>query len=76
MKLNEGISSEEKILEDEDFFMTVDDMSDIVFNSRGPRSIYRGLEEVEEYVIWDEEEEEDEVDYYPVGTKLWKYFDY
>ena len=57
---------------DDDFFMTVEDVGDAVFNSRGPRSIYRGLEEEADFV-WEEEEEEEEEKF---GSSLRNYFDY
>ena len=72
MREKEDIGGEEDTPVDEDFFMTVEDIGDAVFNSRGPRSIYRGLEEVEEYAIWDEEEKE----YWKSGNIFWKYLDF
>ena len=53
-------------------FMMVEDVGDAVFNSRGPRSIYRGLEEEADFV-WEEEEEEEEGDF---GSSLWAFLDY
>ena len=64
---------EENSLLDEDFFMTVEDIGDAVFNSRGTRSIYRGLEEIEEYAIWDDEEEEE---YSESGNRFWSFLDF
>ena len=64
---------EENSLVDEDFFMTFEDIGDAVFNSRGPRSIYRGLEEIEEYAIWDDEEEEE---YSESGNRFWSFLDF
>ena len=38
----------------DDTFMVVDDMTETIFNSRGPRSLYRGLEEMSEIGLWGE----------------------
>ena len=72
MREKEDISGEDNALVDEDFFMTVEDIGDAVFNSRGPRSIYRGLEEDAEFV-WDEEYEEEQ---WEIGRTLWSYLDF
>ena len=45
--------------EDEDTFMTLEDkMGDNIFNSRGPRSLYRGLDEDEGDMLLDYSDEQ------------------
>ena len=78
LKLKHEPKPEDDFLEDEDFFMAVDDMSDTIFNSRGPKSIYRGIEEVDENWNYEEDEDYDEDDnlFWNVGSKLWDFTDF
>ena len=60
-KENEENSEGDLLIDNVDLLMVVDDdMTESIFNSRGPRSLYRGLEEASETQFWEEEDDFDE----------------
>ena len=66
----ESLEAEE---EDEDAVLTLEaDISDSLFNSRGPRSLYRGMEEETE-LWWGDYDYEDENNN---DVKSWNFYDY
>ena len=65
-----GLETEE---EEEEGMMTLEEsVGESLFNSRGPRSLYRGLEEDTE-ISWDTIEDYDEDDQ---NLSIWNFYEY
>ena len=66
-----GLETEEE--EEEEGMMTLEEsVGESLFNSRGPRSLYRGLEEDTE-ISWDTIEDYDEDDQ---NLSIWNFYEY
>ena len=60
LKVREDFTNGDILIDEDDIFMVVDEMTETIFNSRGPRSIYRGLEETSEIGLWAEADDHED----------------